>query len=55
MFPLFLISFSDFDPNSNEYFAYKIWRRYSRERASQSLPKISQKLEQKLEQKLDKT
>ena len=32
---------------SNEYllFTCKIWRRYSRERASQSLPKMSQKLE----------
>ena len=32
---------------SNEYlvFTYKIWLRYSRERASQSLPKISKKLE----------
>ena len=30
---------------SNEYFVftYKMWLRYSRERASQSLPKISQK------------
>ena len=32
---------------SNEYliFTSKIWRRYSRERASQSSPKISQRLE----------
>ena len=37
---------------SNEYLAFTctIWRRYSRERASQSLPKISQKLEKQLEQ-----
>ena len=34
---------------SNAYLliACKFWRRYSRERASQSLPKISQKLEKK--------
>ena len=42
---------SPFEPDSysNEYllpvFTCKIWRRYSRERASQSLPKISQELE----------
>ena len=36
---------------SSEYllFTCKIWRRYSRERASRSLPKNSQKLEKKLE------
>ena len=36
---------------SNEYllFTCKIWRRYSRERASQNLPKIIQHLEKKLE------
>ena len=35
---------------SNEYLAFTctIWRRYSRERASQSLPIISQKLENKV-------
>ena len=41
---------------SNEYlvFACKIWRRYSRERASQNLPKIIQKFEKKVRQKLEK-
>ena len=41
---------------SNEYlvFTCKIWRRYSRERASQSLPKISQKLGKKRPQKVRK-
>ena len=36
---------------SNDYlvFTCKTWRRHSRERASQSLPKIRQKLEKKLE------
>ena len=36
---------------SNQYLLvnFKIWRRYSRERASQSLPKISQKLDKKFE------
>ena len=40
---------------SNEYLLLtcKIWRRYSRERASQSLPKINQKLEQKLEKNVE--
>ena len=40
---------------SNEYllFTCKIWRRYSRERASQSLPKIRQNF--KLGKKLEKT
>ena len=39
---------------SNEYlvFTCKIWRRYSRERASQSLQKISQKLEKQLEKNI---
>ena len=40
------------DSYSNEYLVptCKIWFRYSRERASQSMPTISQKLEEKLEQ-----
>ena len=54
------VPFSQFlferDSYSNEYlvFTCKIWRRYSRGRASQSLPKISQKLEKKLPQKVRK-
>ena len=49
------VPFSQFlferDSYSNEYlvFTWKIRLRYSRERASQSLPKINQTLEEKLE------
>ena len=39
------------DSYSNEYllFTFKIWRRYSRERTSQSLRKINQTLEKQLD------
>ena len=44
---LFLNLLFEQDSYSNEYLLVtcKFWRRYSQERASQSLPKISQKLE----------
>ena len=47
-------SFSSRQELSNKYlvFTCKIWRRYSRERASQSLPKISQRLEKKIEKNI---